>query len=400
MIDNSFSLNFESDFYIIRLLSFNNESVFSIEYDYTAYPALSPHHINPKQILKMFFSFKEENINENDFQTDFFSSRDKIINKDQFQSYFLSKKELYISKFLDFFNEIQKFKLSLIHHRIKKIHEINIDLIFKHSLYSNGLLKYINYSRLFKNDDLLILCSISNHAFSYLFNHLFCEESFFSEHSNDTFFFNNETISFYDFIFMNKNNIKKLDCLISQENIIFYNYLSLIDKMHMNSLELFSLFLKKYKDFEERDFDFFNTYFSDIFYHYAFQFSEKIKIQELTFKYGFIVNTDSVDLEEFLDNIININFDEYITSLDNTIHSINYLLTEFFLTISDINSFTENDVFLLYPFVEQLLSTLSNSQLIEIQESDEWIALFSQFDFECFSLLFNRYLLQLNIESF
>lgn len=400
MIDNSFSLNFESDFYIIRLFSYDNENFFSIEYDNAAYPSLLPYNIDPKQILKMFFSFKDENINENDVQTDFFSKRDKIINKDQFQSYFLSKKELYISKFLDFFNEVLKFKLSLIKEKIYNINEINIDLIFKHSFYSNGLLKYINYYRLPSFNIILKLCSISNQAFSYFFIHLFCEESFFSDHSNDTLFLNNETISFYDFIFINKHNIKKIDFLILRENIIFYNYLSLIDKMHMNSLELFSLFLKKYQDFDESYFDFFNNYFSDIFYRYVLKFIDKIKIQELTFKYGFIVNIDSVDLEEFVKNIINIKFEEYITTLDNTIHSINHLLTEFFLTISEINSFTKNDVFILYPFIEQLLSTLSNSQLIEIQESDEWIALFSQFDFECFSLLFDRYLLQLNIESF
>lgn len=400
MIDNSFSLNFESDFYIIRLLSFDNESFFSIEYDHTIYPALSAYNTNPKQILKMFFSFKDENINENDFQTDFFSNKDKTINADHFQHYFFDKKEIYISKFLFFFNEVQKFKSSLINHRIEKIHEINIDLIFKHSLYSNGLLKYINYSRLSKIDVILKLCSISNHAFSYFFYHLFCEKSFFNEHFNDTFFLNNETITFYDFIFMNKKNIKKMDFLISQENIIFYNYLSLVDKMHMNSLQLFSSFLQKYQNFEEEHFVFFNDYFSDIFYHYASRFIEKIKIQEFIFKFGFIVNEDSVDIEEFLKNIININFEEYITTLDDVIPSLNYLLNEFFLTLNEIDSFTEDDVFILYPFVEPLLSILSESQLIEIQESNEWSELFSQFDFECFSLLFDRYLLQLNIESF
>lgn len=344
---------------------FNEEKYFSIKHSNTN--------------ISFFFSFKEENITEDQFET--FS--------DIFNSY-VDKFNLLSIKLLKLDQSFKNRNLDL-----SSFNSSEFEDLFKHSIYSNSLFTYLD---LYKVDEqhiskLFYLLCEHKYAFQYIFIYYFCKECFFNifEPNNKA----KENLSFFDFIFdkLNAYPVKELIYLAFDSSIVYFQFLHSIYSQKLNFEDIAKNMLSQNIDLTEDHKDFFYTYLPTDFYSVALSSMQLDKLQKFTFEYDIILDEFiSPDLEMLLNSLSQIKIGYYLFKQNKTIQDYLSFLNNCVEIIQD--AYDEEDcidnIMLFQPFFQSVIETLDKNNIQQLKFNN----------YKLLSLLQEQYLLKLELDKF
>ncbi len=357
--------HYGNGFLYLNFHIFNEEKYFSIQHSNTN--------------MSFFFSFKEENIPEDQFET--FS--------DIFNSY-VNKFNLLSIKLLKLDQSFKNKNLDL-----SSFNSFEFEDLFKHSIYSNSLFTYLD---LYKVDEqhisklFYLLCN-NKYAFKYIFIYYFCEEYFFNIFEPNIT--NKDNFSFFDFIFekLQDHTIKDLTYLLSDSSIVYFEFFHSIYSYGLSFEAIASNMLSKNIEFTQQYKDFFYIYLPADFYQIALPAMQLDRLQKFTFDYNIILDEyNTNDLEIFLSSISNIQIGDYLFKNNKNIQE--YLL--FLNTCIELieNAYDDDyclqNILLFQQFFYSVISTLNEDDIIQLTFTNS----------KLLSLLHEQYLLKLKIDKF
>lgn len=372
-------INYSNNSFEIKQHSFNNKPYFSIKF------------LNIQSPLEMFFSFKEEKLDDKSFP--------ECITNDT------SNIEYYVSQFINFISKANYVKKT-IQSQETVINTETFDFVFKHGLYSSSLSYFLSTSFL-DYTKIQNFCFQSRYCFYYFFVFYFSKQNFIE--SLLTKNFENNVNHFLNFIYNclystssmhdvlityqhNKNYIQNLKFLFKNSNTHFYNLFLCIDSPNMNFYQLLDVYFKKYKKIDNFSYSFFSTFSDFNIYDSIFKYFNKNKLQELFFNNGLFKS--NLSEEEYINVYLKFDFSDYINKQKTKNSFIITAINSFFY---QTQNFTINDD-LKYKFFEHLFSKISREEYEKIIKYPDTQSLISYYP--SLALCFDRIVVNYELNSF